>query len=96
MRIALAGLALAVALPARNAPPPAATTPADWIGDWAGKLRWNGCTVDGEPAASIALDAVAGAVAIDLAPAGGALDRGVPFRADRARRRRLVRDAAAT
>ena len=74
MRIALAGLALAVALPARTrAAPPAAATWADWIGDWAGKLRWSGCTVYGEPAATLALDAVDGAVAIDLSPAGGAL-----------------------
>jgi hypothetical protein len=48
---------------------------AAWVGDWQGKLRWSGCTVDGEPAASIAIDVVDGAAAIDLAPAGGALDK---------------------
>jgi hypothetical protein len=48
---------------------------AAWVGDWQGKLRWTGCTVDGEPAASIAIDVIDGAAAIDLAPAGGALDK---------------------
>jgi hypothetical protein len=46
---------------------------ASWVGDWQGKLRWSNCTLDGEPAASIAIDAADGAVAIDLAAAGGAL-----------------------
>ncbi len=46
-----------------------------WVGDWQGKLRWTGCTVDGEPAASIAIDVVDGAAAIDLAAAGGALEK---------------------
>jgi hypothetical protein len=73
MRMALAGLALAVAiLPARATTPPPLTW-ADWVGDWGGKLRWSGCTLDGEPAAALAIDAVDGSVAIDLTPAGGAL-----------------------
>jgi hypothetical protein len=46
---------------------------ASWVGDWQGKLRWTGCTVDGEPAASIAIDAADGVVRIDLSGAGGAL-----------------------
>lgn len=63
-----------VAAVASAAPtPPAPLTWADWAGDWEGKLKWAGCTIDGEPQASIPLDAIDGAVAIDLTPAGGAL-----------------------
>ena len=46
---------------------------ADWVGDWEGKLKWSGCTIDGEASASLPFDATDGAVAIDLTPAGGAL-----------------------
>jgi hypothetical protein len=67
-------LLAASAYAASAAPPPAPLlTWADWVGDWGGKLRWSGCTVDGEPAAALAIDAVDGSVAIDLTPAGGAL-----------------------
>jgi hypothetical protein len=52
---------------------PATASWASWIGDWQGKLHWSGCTIDGAPSATISIDAVDGAVAIDLAPAGGAL-----------------------
>lgn len=46
---------------------------ADWVGDWEGKLKWAGCTLDGEASASLPFDATDGAIAIDLTPAGGAL-----------------------
>jgi hypothetical protein len=68
------GLAAVFAGLSANAAP--ATTQlswADWVGDWGGKLKWAGCSIDGEPTATVALDATDGALAIDLAPAGGAL-----------------------
>jgi hypothetical protein len=63
---------VATAAVARAAPAPALTW-ADWVGDWDGKLKWSGCSIDGEPSANISLDAIDGAIAIDLTPAGGAL-----------------------
>ncbi len=48
---------------------------ADWVGDWSGKLRWSSCTIEGEPSASLSVDATDGAFAIDLTPAGGALGK---------------------
>jgi hypothetical protein len=71
--VSLALLAISVSSFA-DAPAPRSSWAA-WVGDWQGKLRWTGCTVDGEPAASIAIDVVDGAAAIDLAAAGGALDK---------------------
>jgi hypothetical protein len=59
----------ALAKPA--APPP---TWGDWVGDYTGKLRWTGCTVDGAGSATLPLDATDGEVTLDLAPAGGALE----------------------
>ena len=70
MRLGL--ILIATATVARAAPAPALTW-ADWVGDWDGKLKWAGCSIDGEPSASISLDAIDGAIAIDLTPAGGAL-----------------------
>ncbi|CAN5182993.1 hypothetical protein BH11MYX1_BH11MYX1_57810 [soil metagenome] len=52
---------------------PAPLSWADWVGDYTGKLKWGGCTIDGEPSATVALDAIDGAIAIDLSSAGGAL-----------------------
>jgi hypothetical protein len=66
----LIGLAVVHAEPAAVAP---RSSWASWVGDWQGKLRWTGCTVDGEPAASIAIDAIDSVVTIDLSAAGGAL-----------------------
>ena len=57
----------------------AAATPAvaapwsDWVGDYRGALVWRQCTAAGEKSATLALDAVDGAMRIDLAPAGAAL-----------------------
>ncbi|MEO6774947.1 MAG: hypothetical protein ABI467_18405, partial [Kofleriaceae bacterium] len=65
----------AAALPRGSAATPAPSWAgwADWVGDWAGKLTWAGCTLDGHASASLAFDATDGAIAIDLTPAGGAL-----------------------
>ena len=43
---------------------------ADWVGDWHGQLRWTSCVLEGEPEATLPVDAVDGKVTIDLAPAG--------------------------
>jgi hypothetical protein len=59
------------ALAAPGAPAP--KTWADWVGDWDGKLKWTSCTLEGEPRASIPVDASDGAVAIDLSAASSAL-----------------------
>ena len=63
------------ALAAPQAQPAAApsVTWADWIGDWDGKLKWSSCSADGEPQASLSVEAFDGSVSIDLAPAGPAL-----------------------
>ncbi|MFT3691770.1 MAG: hypothetical protein QM831_01430 [Kofleriaceae bacterium] len=66
-------LGILVAGLAHAAPAPQQLPWADWVGDWEGKLKWAGCTIDGEPNASIPFDAIDGAIAIDLTPAGGAL-----------------------
>jgi hypothetical protein len=74
MRVPLIATALAIAAIAHATPAPAPVFSwADWVGDWGGKLKWAGCSIDGEPTATVALDATDGALAIDLAPAGGAL-----------------------
>ena len=45
----------------------------DWVGDYRGALVWKQCTAAGEKAATITLEAVDGAMRIDLTPAGAAL-----------------------
>jgi hypothetical protein len=55
------------------ASPPAATTWADWVGDWQGKLKWAGCVTDGAASATLPVEAIDGAVKIDLGAAGGGL-----------------------
>ena len=68
------GMLLALALAAGIASAaPAPLTWADWVGDYTGKLKWAGCTIDGQPSATVSLDAIDGAIAVDLASAGGAL-----------------------
>jgi hypothetical protein len=62
----------AIAAPASS--PPAATW-ADWVGAWSGKLAWSNCATSGAASATLALDAVDGALDVDLAPAGAALGR---------------------
>ena len=56
---------------------PAASPPvvpwSDWVGEWQGKLKWDSCTGDGEPRATIHVDAADGVLIVDLAPAGSAL-----------------------
>ena len=73
MRVPLIATTLVLAVAARAATPAPASSWADWVGDWDGKLKWAGCSIDGEPSASVALEAIDGSLAIDLAPAGGAL-----------------------
>ena len=53
-----------------------ATSPGwgDWVGDYTGKLTWTSCTAEGEGSATLPVDATDGAFAIDLTPAGGALE----------------------
>jgi len=45
----------------------------EWVGDYKSALTWRGCTTPGARSATLALDAVDGALAIDLAPAKGGL-----------------------
>ena len=46
---------------------------SDLVGDYTSTLAWSGCTAPGARSATLALDAVDGALSIDLAPAGGGL-----------------------
>ncbi len=55
------------------ATPAIADTWADWVGDYHGKLTWDHCTAAGAREPTIPIDAVDGAMRIDLAPAGAAL-----------------------
>ncbi len=73
MRRALGVVVISIAAGAVAAPAPPAVTWADWVGDWDAKLRWSSCSADGHDRATLVVDAVDGAVSIDLAPAGGAL-----------------------
>ncbi len=45
----------------------------EWVGDYKTALTWRGCTTPGAKSATLALDAIDGALAIDLAPAKGGL-----------------------
>jgi hypothetical protein len=73
MRVPLIATALAVAAIAHATAPAPTSSWAGWVGDWGGKLKWAGCSIDGEPTATVALDAIDGALSIDLTAAGGAL-----------------------
>lgn len=66
-------LCLAIGAGAMAAPAPAQPTWAEWVGDWHGKLKWASCTTDGKAAATIAVDASDGIVAVDLDDAGTGL-----------------------
>jgi hypothetical protein len=55
------------------AAPAAKPTWADWVGDHDAKLVWSGCTTPGAKTARLAVEAIDGALSIDLAPAGGGL-----------------------
>jgi hypothetical protein len=70
--LAVATGAIASAGGAGAGGPPTAVW-SDWVGEWAGKLRWQGCAIDGAGAATVSVDATDGAVAIDLAGAGAGL-----------------------
>jgi hypothetical protein len=72
LSLAAAGGALANPAPA-PAPAPPLVTWADWVGDWDGKLKWAACSAEGEPRASLAIEALDGSVSMDLSPAGAAL-----------------------
>lgn len=61
MRRAL--LLLLICAPADAVPWP------DWAGEYRGKLAWTGCTVPGASTATIAIDAVDGALTVELARA---------------------------
>jgi len=47
----------------------AAPSWSDWAGDYSGKLAWTGCAVPGASTATIAIDAVDGALKVELARA---------------------------
>jgi hypothetical protein len=66
-------LVLAAASGALATPAAQPVTWADWVGDWDGKLKWSSCSLDGEERASFPLEALDGAVTIDLSPAGSFL-----------------------
>ncbi|HEY5948988.1 MAG TPA: hypothetical protein VIV40_26030 [Kofleriaceae bacterium] len=46
---------------------------ADWVGDWDGKLKSTSCSLEVGERASFALDAIDGAVTVDLSPASSSL-----------------------
>ena len=73
-------LVLLVALSGTAAAAPA-TTWADWVGDYTGKLAWTSCTSPGAKTATLGIDALDGALTIDLAGAGGGL-RGLSLAED--------------
>jgi hypothetical protein len=66
---------VAVASGAIAAPASPPATWADWVGAWTGKLAWSNCATNGAPTATLGLDAIDGALSIDLSPAGNALAR---------------------
>jgi len=74
MRLGITVVLLGVALVATaRAELPPQPTWGDWVGDYTGKLAWRGCGTPGEPRATVALDAVEGAMSIELVNAGGGL-----------------------
>lgn len=54
-------------------PASAEVTWADWVGDYSGKLAWTSCSAPGAKTATVSIDALDGALVIDLARAGGGL-----------------------
>jgi hypothetical protein len=64
----LAGLAVMLLAGSAHAAPW-----TEWVGDYKTALTWRGCTTPGARSATLALDAIDGALAIDLAPAKGGL-----------------------
>ncbi|MGE0870919.1 MAG: hypothetical protein AB7P03_20300 [Kofleriaceae bacterium] len=70
-RMQLAAITV-VALSARSDASPQVSW-ADWVGSYDAKLSWQRCSAPGERAAQLELVATDGALAIDLAAAGGGL-----------------------
>lgn len=71
--LAIAGLLVAAAAPSAADPAPRVTW-ADWVGDYTGALAWSSrCVSPGASRATIAVDAVDGALVADLTAAGGGL-----------------------
>jgi hypothetical protein len=73
MRRAPIGVTIALASAALAHAEPPATVWSDWVGEWSGKLKWQGCTIDGATEATLPIDATDGTVAIDLANASTGL-----------------------
>src|SRR5512138_2500128 len=73
----LAAACLAGSALAAPAPKPAPTW-ADWVGDYSGTRGWTGCSAPGAKTAAISVDAIDGALTVDLAKAGGGL-RALPL-----------------
>jgi hypothetical protein len=73
MRRAWGVLILALATGALAAPAVPATTWADWVGTWNATLNVASCSADVETKAALSIDAVDGAVSIELATASSAL-----------------------
>ena len=71
--VLLGWLAVATAALAKPAPSSAPRW-GDWVGDYTGKLTWTSCTAPGAGAATLPREAVDGQGAVDLTPAGGALE----------------------
>lgn len=67
------GVVLAVMVLGFVPPASADVTWADWVGDYTGKLAWTSCSAPGAKTATASIDAIDGALVIDLARAGGGL-----------------------
>jgi hypothetical protein len=58
------------------APDPVPAPPwSEWVGDFEGALAWRNCSAPGAAKATIAIDAVDGAIAVDLTAARGGLGK---------------------
>jgi len=66
-------LVIVIGLAASARAAPVRVTWVDWVGAYTGTLAWTGCSAPGAKTASLALDAIDGALTIDLTPAGGGL-----------------------
>jgi hypothetical protein len=71
--VGLVALALGTAMAAPAPASPVVVPWADWVGDWTGKLTWSSCSAEGAARATISVEAIDGAVSVDLSRAGSAL-----------------------